>query len=385
MTSSGPMQGTGVLDLTDASLAHVGRLLVDLGADVVLVEPPGGGPARLDTARFAALAAGKRSLTLDTTARDGADLFDRLAARADVALLTPGDADPAHALHRAHPQLVITAVTPYGLRGPRRRWTGSDLTAWASGGVLPSVGDPDRAPLSPAGGLALFTAATNAAMATALALRARRRTGRGQIVDISLQEAVMSVALEAGPYAVMETPAAPQERTGMRRSTPPIGQYRTSDGAVSIVAYMPWQWEALARWIAEETGNDEVLLDAFAGTPAGRSPFVELIDTWVEDLTGRYTKQAFFEEAQRRGIPASPVNSVADLADDPHLAATDAWQFVDDPRLGPLRYPRPPIRFDGDAGTVGAVPEVGEHTDEILRELGVAGDQIEALRSTGAV
>ena len=86
-----------------------------------------------------------------------------------------------------------------------------------------------------------------------LALRVRRRTGRGQIVDISLQEAVMSVALEAGPHFVMET-LSPQVRTGKRRRTVPIGHYRTNDGAVTIVAYMPWQWQALAEWIQEETG-----------------------------------------------------------------------------------------------------------------------------------
>ncbi len=225
--------------------------------------------------------------------------------------------------------------------------------------MLPFVGDPDRAPLSPAGGLAYATASTNAAMGTVLALRTRTTTGRGQVVDISAQEAVMSVALEVGPYMVMETVSMRHERTGMRRATPPIGQYRTKDGAVSIVAYTPWQWDALAAWIAEETGNDAVTLDTFGGTPAARSPFADAIDAWVEELTMRYAKQDFFEEAQRRGIPAAPVNSIADLVDDPHLEATDAWRFVDDPDLGTVRYPRPPIRIDGDAGGVGRDPGAG--------------------------
>ncbi|MET0578248.1 MAG: CoA transferase, partial [Ilumatobacteraceae bacterium] len=200
------------------------------------------------------------------------------------------------------------------------------------------------------------------------------------------QEAVMSVALEAGPYMVMETVSIPYERTGMRRSTPPIGQYRTKDGAVSIVGYMPGQWDALASWIAEETGNDAITLDTFGGTPAARSPYVEAIDAWIEELTTRYTKQDFFEEAQRRGIPVGPVNSIADLVADPHLEATEAWRFVEDPEIGTIRYPRPPIRVDGDAGDVGRIPSVGQHTDEVLRDaLGMTPIEIAGLRASGTI
>ena len=126
----------------------------------------------------------------------------------------------------------------------------------------------------------------------------------------------------------------------MRRATPPIGQYRTTDGAVSIVGYQPWQWDALASWIAEETGNDVITLDTFGGTPAARAPYVEAIDAWIEELTTRYTKQEFFEEAQRRGIPVAPVNSIADLLADPHLEATQAWQVRR--RSGAGHDPLPP-------------------------------------------
>jgi benzylsuccinate CoA-transferase BbsE subunit len=383
---SGLLEGVKVVDLAGPPIAYAGRMLVDLGADVVLVEPPGGSSSRrvaplagtpsggTISAHFAYMSAGKRSVTLDLAAPESDGPLHTLLDWADVVLVTPDDGDPLpprldlDILLAAHPHLVVTAVTPFGLRGPRRTWHGSDLVGWASGGVLPFVGDADRAPLSPAGGLAYATAATNAAMATVLALRTRTATGRGQVVDISLQEAVMSVGLEAGPLMMMETVTVPHQRTGMRRHTPPIGQYRTSDGAVSIVGYQPWQWDALAAWIAEETGNETITLDTFGGTPVARSPFVEMIDTWIEELTVRYTKQEFFVEAQRRGIPVAPVNSIADLVEDPHLEATQAWRFVDDPELGTVRYPRPPIRIDGDAGGVGRIPAPGEHTDAVLGE-----------------
>jgi crotonobetainyl-CoA:carnitine CoA-transferase CaiB-like acyl-CoA transferase len=380
------LEGLKVVDLAGPAIAYTGRMLVDLGADVVLVEPPGGSRARrlaplaetpsggTVSAQFAYMAAGKRSVTLDLADPENDAQLRLLLGWADVLLVTPDDSDPLpdgfdpEDLIAAHPRLIITVLTPFGLRGPRRTWHGSDLTGWAAGGVLPFVGDPDRAPLSPAGGLAYATAATNAAMATVLALRTRTTTGRGQLVDLSLQEAVISVGLEAGPYMMMETVTVPHERTGMRRATPPIGQYRTIDGAVSIVGYQPWQWDALASWIADETGNDVITLNTFGGTPAARAPYVEAIDTWIEALTTRYTKQEFFVEAQRRGIPVAPVNSIADLVADPHLEATHAWRFVDDPESGSIRYPRPPIRIDGEAGGVGNVPAPGEHTAAVLGE-----------------
>ena len=403
MTAARLLDGLRVLDLAGEGLAYAGRMFADLGADVVLVEPPGGSTARhvpplattssgdIVSAHFAYMAAGKRSLTLDLDSRTGGDLFRKLLAQADVLLASPprGELDVAGldwtGLNALNPRLVVTALTPFGLRGPRRRWLGSDLVGWASSGVLPSVGDPDRAPLVPAGGLAYATGALNAAMGTMLALRSRRRTGRGQLVDISLQEAVISVSLEAGPLVHMET-GTRGGRTGRRRDTPPIGHYRASDGAVSIVAYMPWQWDALAEWIREETGNEEITLDVFKGTPNGRTPFAEIVDPWIEALTSRYTKQQFFEEAQRRGIPAAPVNSLDDLLVDPHLQATEAWRDVDDPVLGRVRHPRPPISFDGEAGNVTTFPAVGQHTRAVLTDLlGLTEQDMRALRVEGVV
>ena len=157
------------------------------------------------SAHFAAMAAGKRSLTLDRAAPEGRDILEELLGRADV-LLSTDDVDdltragllPADVLRR-HPRLVFASATPFGLRGPRRRWKGSDLVAWATSAAMPAQGDPDRAPLAPAGGLADTASSVNALAAVLVALRARRRTGHGQLVDISRQEAMMSCAMEAGP------------------------------------------------------------------------------------------------------------------------------------------------------------------------------------------
>jgi crotonobetainyl-CoA:carnitine CoA-transferase CaiB-like acyl-CoA transferase len=244
---------------------------------------------------------------------------------------------------------------------------------------MPSIGDPDRAPLAPGGGLAHMTAALNAAMGTMLALMARDGTGVGQVVDISVQEATISVAMEVSPMVVLEG-GFTQQRTGKRKEAGPIGHYATQDGAVSIVAYMPEHWQILAAWVRDETGVEEIMSEEFAGTPIARMHYAELIDMWIEGLTTRYTKQAFFVEAQRRGITVAPVNSAGDVLDDAHLEATQGWVEYESPALGPLRVPVPPLHIDGHTAVVGDVPRVGEHNRAVfVDELGLTDDD----RSSG--
>ncbi len=342
MTGTALLHGVRVVDVSSEAAAYTGRMFADFGADVVLVEAPTGSSARRvapnvrppsgdsASAHFAFMAAGKRSVTIDLTSRSGQQVFRRLVDASDV-LITDAAAGEMEALGLGyeallarHPGLVYTSVTPFGLTGPRRHWRGSDLVGWAASGALPAIGDADHAPLAPGGGLAYMTGALNAAMGAMGALMTRRASGRGQLVDVSLQEAVLSVSMEVSPMLVLEG-GFDLERSGKRRRGGPIGHYATEDGAVSIVAYMPDHWDTLAAWIREETGVEEVTSEAFAGTPMSRVHYSELVDLWIEGLTSRYTKQAFFEEAQRRGITVAPVNTALDLDHDAHLDATGGW------------------------------------------------------------
>lgn len=403
MTGTALLDGVRVIDVSGEAAAYTGRMFVDLGADVVFVEPPTGSAARevppivpapsgeMVSAHFLFMAAGKRSVTIDLTTAQGQQLFRTLANERDV-LVTDAGVGEMEALglgydqlHAQSPELIYTSVTPFGLTGPRRRWRGSDLVGWASSGALPSIGDPDRAPVAPGGGLAYMTGALNAAMGTMVALMTRRNGGAGQLVDVSLQEAVLSVTMEAGPLVVLEG-GFDMERTGKRRRTGPLGHYATKDGAVSIVAYMPEHWRTLAEWIREETGNEDVMSEEFAGTPISRIYYADLVDVWIEELTTRYTKQEFFEEAQRRGITVAPVNSALDLGDDVQLVATGGWTECESPGVGAFRSPTPPIHIDGHAGTVKPSPRLGEHNREVLvGELGLTDDDVAALRADGVI
>ena len=186
-----------VLDLAGEATAQTGRMFADLGADVVLLEPPHDSPARrtpplvtmpsgdVVSAHFAYTAAGKRSVTIDVGTDRGQALLRRLIDASDV-LLTDAAVGEMEtlgldyvSLHQQHPRLVYTSLTPFGLTGPRRRWRGSDLVGWATSGAMPSIGDADRAPLAPGGGLAHTAGALNAAMGTMAVLMAVTRPAPG--------------------------------------------------------------------------------------------------------------------------------------------------------------------------------------------------------------
>ncbi|MFI5054355.1 MAG: CoA transferase, partial [Acidimicrobiia bacterium] len=291
----GILDNLRVLDLSGPALAYAGRMFADLGADVILVEPPGGTAlrshaplVRIDagsavSAHFAFMAAGKRSIAVDTAIGPGRAVLDRLVAVSDVALV-PDDIDEQRAqgldptrLRALNERLVVTSVTGFGNSGPRRHWRSADLIGWATSGAMYGIGNPDRPPVAPGGGLAHAAGALNAALGTMLALRARQRSGNGQAVDISLQEAVMSVAMEAGPLYALE--GQPQARSGPRRLGA-HGMFPVKDGNVELVAFLPTQWDAMAQWISDELGIEEATSDAFRG-PSARFEFRELIESWT--------------------------------------------------------------------------------------------------------
>jgi crotonobetainyl-CoA:carnitine CoA-transferase CaiB-like acyl-CoA transferase len=371
----GPLSGVRVIDLAGLPAAYGTMLLAGLGADVVKVEPPEGDPLRHqapflegvappeNSLWFAYLGQGKRSVTV----RDEAEL-ERLLAGADAVVdsSAPGVHDQ---LRTRHPELVWVAITPYGLDGPYRDRPGSNLTGWASSGVLYVTGFPDRPPVVPGGPvqLAYQLTALHATSALLLALRARRLdpAGRGQLVDISVQECCLAMAPETGLPLFLDD-RVHRDRPGNRRAvTRPFGLYPCTDGHVSFLVLGPAHWHAMAAWIHEVTGNEGILEEIFVDI-AVRAEATEFIDEATEDLCSRFTKLELFTEAQQRGIPCTPVNTVADLRADPHLEAVGYFEPTEHPALGSFRRPGPPFRFDRDWWRLARAPLLGEHTAELL-------------------
>jgi crotonobetainyl-CoA:carnitine CoA-transferase CaiB-like acyl-CoA transferase len=195
-----------------------------------------------------------------------------------------------------------------------------------------------------------------------------RRSGRGQIVDLSMQECCLSLAPETGVPIFLDD-RVHRSRPGNRRAvTRPWGLYPCADGFVSFLVIQPTHWKAMADWIAEATGIDTVLDEAFHDMRV-RWEVSDFIDDLTEQLTRPRTKLDIFIEGQRRGIPTTPVNTVADLRRDPHLESAGFWRDDKHPVLGTLPVPGAPFRVNHDWWQWASAPSLGEHTADELGHL----------------
>lgn len=312
MTASIPR----VVELTSPFTRFAGRLLVGLGYEVVLVEPPEGDETRreLEGDAFAHWHAGKRSVTLDPAASPAG--LRRLLSGADV--LLDGTPDGVEAVAGGLDHLVHVRVTPFGLVGPRSGWQGTDLVVAALGGMLAQVGDPDGPPLHLPQEQAEHLTGVNAAIAVLLGLRARRR-GPGQLIDVSAQ-ACVAAALEAGALAHLHEDRVPP-RPGRVHPLVPHGLFRAADGYVGGgLGGSPRMWDALLAWLCEE-GAQADLAEPRWQDPVERKKHQDHVFKVVQDFVGTWPKAEFAERAQARKLPWAAVDLPPELPDNPQLAA----------------------------------------------------------------
>ena len=315
-----------VVELTSPFTRFAGRLLVGLGYEVVLVEPPEGDPDRHgpDGHDFAHWHAGKRSVTLDRGTPEGTDALRRLLAGADAVL--DGTAGGVRTLAEGLDHLVHVRVTPFGLVGPRGDWQGSDLVVAATGGMLAQVGDPDGPPLRLPENQAEHLAGVNAAIAVLLGLRARRR-GPGQLIDVSAQ-ACVAAALEAGALAYLHEDRVPP-RPGRVHPLVPHGLFRAADGYLGGgLGGSPRMWDALLAWLVEEDEAAD-LTEPRWQDPVERKTHQAHVFKVVQDFIGRWPKAEFAERAQSRKLPWAAVDLPAELPDNPQLAARGFFTEVE--------------------------------------------------------
>ena len=378
-----------VVDLTDLTGAHGTRLLAQMGAEVICVEPPSGNPQRTmppflegregpdRSLLFAYMNARKKSVVIDVDDPAGRDELIALARTAELVIFS-GAASRFDELGLAELQEqgdgpVVTALTPFGLTGPMREWRSNDLVAWASGGLLCTIGDADRAPLLPVPGslMGCLIGGQQVLMASLAATRARRRSGVAQIVDLSLQETIASMGGEVAPSVFLDD-LIRRSRSGNRRRTgAPFGLYETSDGYASVLALMPAHWEALREWIFEETGNDSVFDPLFEGGAQSRSGDLwDVVNLFTEDLTVLHTSQEMFTMGQARGIPVTPTNDARAVVNDPQLAEREFWigLEVDGTVVTAPGLPFRPASWEHEPKDNRPVraPFLGEHTKAVM-------------------
>lgn len=408
--TAGPLDGVRVLDVTDALAAYGGRLLADLGADVIRVESPSGrgrcayGPYWLaagirPTSLFERFVnAGKRSVTLDLAAPEAEGLVTDLLASADVVLesstLVLTDAGWADERVAAVNQALIRVqVTPFGLQfDDPGDSTVDDLILLGAGGLLHLGGYPDFGPVAVYGQQSTYMTSIFTAVATLAGLIGRIRTGESLTADVSAQECVAQALEESVVrYAMTGEVRAPQGDVAKEAGT---GVYRCADGYVSMVAGRlgtAAAWSALVELIIEsepelvtELSDERWSQFEYRQRPEAIEAFREVF----ERFTATRTRQQLYQAAQARGIALSPVNDLAAVLDDAQLLSRGFFVEVDDPELGrTVTYPGLPYRMSATplAGPRPAPRPGADNVDVYVKEAGLTVDEIEYLVARGAV
>ncbi len=385
-----------VLDLTDGRAELATFILAGLGADVILVEPPGGSgsrsdppladgePAALAGLRFHAFNRGKRSVVLDLDAPTGRRDFLAVVASADFVFENAGPGVMAgrelgfDVLRAVRPDLVYVALSPFGQTGPYADHLATDLTLAAMGGAMSLNGEPDRRPVRITVPQTWLHAAAESALGAMVAHKRRLATGEAQFVDVSVQAAVFWTGLNAMISHAIDGRNMERNGTVLQLSTlvTPL-VYPCADGEVVLIAtsalligLVPWMVETgtvTAEWAA---GEDWMTYEARMLTAGALTYSLEEVRAEITTFTRQHTKVELFEGGIARGITLAPVNTVADVLQMEQLEARDYWDSVTLPSDRVLRSPGPFVKASATpVAWTRPAPEVGEHTTEVLGAL----------------
>jgi len=405
-----------VLDLTDEKGLLCGKILGDLGAEVIKIEKPGGDSARVNGPFYGdeidrekslfwfAYNVNKRSITLKIDTTEGKEIFERLVQTADIVLesFRPGYLDNLHlgyeVLEKVNPGIILTSISPFGQTGPYKDYKASDIVLWAMGGIMYLCGDSDRPPVQVSFPQAYLNGAAEAAAATMMALYHRETAGEGQHVDVSIHASIPWVAMEGlefWPMMQLNT-----KRTGIFRENHGTGVlerqiWRCKDGYVHFVIaggpvgarFMP----GLIRWLEEEGVDTEALKDVNWSDFDLHYVSQEACDAIAQPLQTvmeRYTRREIYESTRKFRALVYPVDTPADNLENLQLNTRDFWEKLEHSDLNTtLTYPGPfcklsetPIRQRRRA------PRIGEHNEEVYqKELGLSKEELIRLKQRGVI
>jgi crotonobetainyl-CoA:carnitine CoA-transferase CaiB-like acyl-CoA transferase len=392
------LSGYRVLDLTSSIGALCGKLLGDLGMDVVKVEPPGGDAARSEppfanghahregSLRFAYLNAGKRSVTLDITKASGQKLLLDLVARADVIVedFTPGYLASVNlgyeVLLARQNKLILVSVSGFGQDGPYANYKTTDLIGNAMGGLLYISGDPQMTPCNPPETQSFYYTSLFASYGVMLALWQRETRGIGAWIDASVQA---SMALHEHVAFNYSAEGRVMKRAGSQHQhNAPANLFQCKNGWISLFVTQT-HWPLLLKvW----PDHDPQLDDPKWINSNLRRQHADYINAEVTSFTSRFLKEDLAEMMQKHGIPGLPVNSPSDFMKDSHIQARGFFAAVNHPVLGSIVQPGSPFMVDGQRSAPLPAPLLGQHTHEVLcSELGLSASEVAVLAAEGVV
>tara|TARA_Y100001001_G_scaffold100052_1_gene97780 strand:- start:1628 stop:2905 length:1278 start_codon:yes stop_codon:yes gene_type:complete len=403
-----------ILDLTEGGHNICGRLLGDMEAEVIKIEPPGGSQTRLRgpftkdsdgkprSLYWASYNSNKKGISLSLDTDEGRQIFLKLVNKSDAILesFQPGYLDSLNigfeTLAKINPQLVHTSMTPFDSTGPYAGFISTDLITSSMGGMPFVSGDEDRPPVRISFPQAELVAGSQAFGATVAALRHSRNSKTGQHVDVSEQIAVMWTLMNATPFPQLH--GTDVTRAGAFRKRGPIDArhvFRCADGYVSMNAQAK-TLDGFIRWMSEEIEIEKEILgfniDKWNlkpdSDPNGKeaSEFKK-VEKAIESFLSIKTKMEIFERALSAGLLVAPCNTVEDIRKSPQLEARSFWIDVYHPEfgkdithLGPyMKMSETPLKVYSPS------PSVGSHNEEIFKSLGIGKSEIEALRKRGII
>jgi formyl-CoA transferase len=387
-----PLAGVRVLELGSLIAGpFCAKTLGDFGAEVIKVEPPGeGDPLR----RWRKLRNGtslwwhvqsrnKKSVTCDLRRPEGQEIVRRLARRAHIVVenFRPGALEKWNlgwdALSRENPKLVLVRISGYGQTGPYRERPGFGAIGEAMGGLRHITGFPGQPPVRPNLSIGDTIASLHGVMGALLALREAEKSGKGQVVDVALYESVFNCSesllpeYDAGGYV--------RERSGSALpGIAPSNLYPCRDGAYVLIA---GNADSLYRRLMSAIGREDLRDDPALARNDGRAAQMERIDDAIGAWSSKLSQQEVLREMEKAEVPAGKIYSAADIAADPHYAARGMIQSIVAGDGEPLKVPGIVPKLSATPGAIrSAAPKLGEHTDEVLLDLGFSNSQINAFK-----
>jgi len=396
-SKGGIFSGLRVLDLTQYVAGPLAcKLMSDLGAEVIKLElaprgdmmryyglPEGQCTVFLDENR------GKRSLCFDLKRPEGTELMRDLVRGADILVenWTPGVLAKYgvsyETLHQVNPRLIMCSLSGFGQTGPNADKQGNDLIALAASGLLNMVGYPDDSPLYPGGGtLADSIGGVHIFAGVSAALYHRERTGRGQYIDLALTDTLIHLTSSLITTRSYLGPRYHPVRTGAHLvSLTPCGIFKARDGYVALTVLIH-QFDTFAKLMGKPELGTDPRFDTSERRNANRVELIRIVEEWLQSFSTRDEPIALIQKAH---ILCTPVLDTEGVMDDPHNAARNTLQEIEQPGVGTLKLPKAPFRFsDSSVEVNGPAPALGADNEWVLREvLNYSKERIEQLTRTG--
>ena len=388
---SGPLAGVKVLELGSLIAGpFVGKTLADFGAEVVKVEPPGEGDPLRKWRRMRngtslwwhVQARNKKSVTCDLRRPEGQEIVRRLARRSQIVVenFRPGALEKWNLgwdeLSRENPQLVLVRISGYGQSGPYRSRPGFAAIAEAMAGFRYITGFPDRPPARPNLSIGDTIAALHGVIGALMALHEVAKTGKGQVVDVALYEAMFNCMESLLPE--YDAQGYVRERSGSALpGIAPSNLYPCRDGHVLIAANA----DSLFTRLMTAIGRADLRDDPALARNDGRAAQMQRIDEAIGAWTAQRSLDEVLREMEKAEVPAGRIYTAADIARDPHYAARDMIREIVAGDGEPLKVPGIVPKLSGTPGEIrSTAPKLGEHTDPVLADLGYSPEEISSLK-----